>query len=123
MDEEQEEKELKAHVEDAGDEAGAWSESKETDTAEPSTSREDEDIAPDEVIHEVVVGKGLSGALKLLQDRGTLKETIDWGGRTMDKKKSKLVGLLDNDGPASKEIRIERLDEFGRIVSQRFLFS
>ncbi|CAA7394074.1 unnamed protein product [Spirodela intermedia] len=122
MDEEQEEKELKDHVEDVGDEASAWSELMETDVAEPSISKEEEDVVPDEVIHEVVVGKGLSGALKLLQDRGTLKETIDWGGRTMDKKKSKLVGLVDNDGSGSKEIRIERLDEFGRIMTPKEAF-
>ncbi|CAA6657942.1 unnamed protein product [Spirodela intermedia] len=112
MDEEQEEKELKDHVEDVGDEASAWSELMETDVAEPSISKEEEDVVPDEVIHEVV----------LLQDRGTLKETIDWGGRTMDKKKSKLVGLVDNDGSGSKEIRIERLDEFGRIMTPKEAF-
>lgn len=76
---------------------------------------EKEDVAPDEIIHESAVGKGLSGALKLLKERGTLKEGIDWGGRNMDKKKSKLVGINDSGG--SKEIRIERTDEFGRIVS------
>lgn len=74
-----------------------------------------EEISPDETIHEAAVGKGLSGALKLLKDRGTLKETVEWGGRNMDKKKSKLVGIADEEGP--KEIRIERRDEFGRMVS------
>ena len=52
---------------------------------------------PDETTHEVAVGKGLSGVLKLLKERGTLKESIEWGGRNMDKKKSKLVGIVDDD--------------------------
>ena len=33
----------------------------------------------------------------------------------MDKKKSKLVGIYDEEGP--KEIHLERTDEYGRIVS------
>ena len=94
---------------------GGWTEIKETSENEEPASEEREDVVPDEIIHEVAVGKGLSGVLKLLQERGTLKESIDWGGRNMDKKKSKLVGINDNDG--TKEIRIERTDEFGRIVS------
>jgi len=38
----------------------------------------------------------------------------------MDKKKSKLVGIVDDDEKETqkkREIRIERTDEFGRIVS------
>ncbi|CAI0422219.1 unnamed protein product [Linum tenue] len=58
------------------------------------------EVAPDEIIHEVPVGRGLSGVLKLLHERGSLKESIDWG---------------DND--RFKDLRIERRDEFGRIVS------
>ncbi|XP_062183891.1 SART-1 family protein DOT2-like [Phragmites australis] len=78
----------------------------------------EEEARPDEVIHEVAVGKGLSGALKLLKERGTLNEGTDWGGRTTDKKKSKLVGI--EDGP--KEIRIERMDEFGRVMTPKEAF-
>ena len=52
---------------------------------------------PYETIHEVAVGKGLSGVPKLLKERGTLKESIEWGGKNMDKKKSKLVGIVDDD--------------------------
>jgi U4/U6.U5 tri-snRNP-associated protein 1 len=76
-------------------------------------AEEEEEVIPDEVVHEAAVGKGLAGALKFLQERGTLNEGTNWGGRTTDKKKSKLVGI--EDGP--KEIRIERMDEFGRVVS------
>lgn len=70
-----------------------------------------EEMGPDETIHEAAVGKGLSGVLKLLKERGTLKETIEWGGRNMDRKKGKLVGIIDEEGP--KGIRIDRRDEFG----------
>ncbi|KAJ6828776.1 SART-1 family protein DOT2 [Iris pallida] len=99
---------------------GGWTEMKETLQNELPASEEKEDIVPDEIIHESAVGKGLSGALKLLKERGTLKEGIDWGGRNMDKKKSKLVGINNSDGP--KEIRIERTDEFGRIMTPKEAF-
>lgn len=130
------------------DEAGGWTEVKDIDEDENPNNKDEEEIVPDETIHEAAVGKGLSGVLKLLKDRGTLKESIDWGGRNMDKKKSKLVGILDDDEPKEtyparhkrdeqnetrssssgsqgrtpkvyqeKDIRIERTDEYGRIVS------
>lgn len=79
---------------------------------------EEEEIKPDEVIHEAAVGKGLAGALKILKERGSLNEGTDWGGRTTDKKKSKLVGV--EDGP--KDIRIERMDEFGRVMTPKEAF-
>ncbi|RRT76801.1 hypothetical protein B296_00006056 [Ensete ventricosum] len=96
------------------------SEVEETSKSEGPISEKKDDVSPDEIIHEVAVGKGLSGALKLLKERGALKETVDWGGRTMDKKKSKLVGLSDDGG--TKEIRIERTDEFGRIMTPKEAF-
>jgi U4/U6.U5 tri-snRNP-associated protein 1 len=80
---------------------------------EKTVPNEEEEVKPDEVIHEAAVGKGLAGALKILKERGSLNEGTNWGGRTTDKKKSRLVGI--EDGP--KDIRIERLDEFGRVVS------
>ncbi|CAL9185687.1 unnamed protein product [Musa hybrid cultivar] len=97
-----------------------WTEVEETSKSEDPISEKKDDVSPDEIIHEVAVGKGLSGALKLLKERGALKETVDWGGRTMDKKKSKLVGLYDDGG--TKEIRIERTDEFGRIMTPKEAF-
>lgn len=100
-------------------EVGGWAEVVDTSADEKPANEEKDEIVPDETIHEVAVGKGLSGALKLLKDRGTLKESIEWGGRNMDKKKSKLVGIVDDNrqNDRFKDIRIERLDEFGRIVS------
>ncbi|PAN40129.1 hypothetical protein PAHAL_7G293900 [Panicum hallii] len=86
--------------------------------AEKPVKVEEEEVKPDEVIHEVAVGKGLASALKILKERGSLNEGTDWGGRTTDKKKSKLVGV--EDGP--KDIRIERMDEFGRVMTPKEAF-
>lgn len=97
------------------DEDGGLTDVQEPTPDDPHTEEKAEEVAPDETIHEQAVGKGLGGTLQLLKDRGTLKETIEWGGRNMDKKKSKLVGIVGGDG--TKEIRIERTDEYGRIVS------
>ncbi|KAL9223937.1 hypothetical protein vseg_000020 [Gypsophila vaccaria] len=102
------------------DETGVWTEVMESGIGESSKTEVKEEIVPDDTIHEVPVGKGLSGALKLLQERGTLKETIEWGGRNMDKKKSKLAGIHDDEGP--KEIHLERRDEFGRVLTPKEAF-
>ncbi|WVZ02840.1 hypothetical protein V8G54_023646 [Vigna mungo] len=110
--------------EEKTNEAGGWTEVQETNEDEQPNKEDKEEIVPDETIHEVAVGKGLSGALKLLKDRGTLKESIEWGGRNMDKKKSKLVGIVDDDekeAQKKREIRIERTDEFGRIFVRSWI--
>ncbi|XVF18446.1 hypothetical protein REPUB_Repub11eG0022300 [Reevesia pubescens] len=105
-------------------EVGGWTEVVDTSADEKPANEDKDEIVPDETIHEVAVGKGLSGALKLLKDRGTLKESIEWGGRNMDKKKSKLVGVADDDSKNDrfKDIRIERTDEFGRIMTPKEAF-
>lgn len=109
----------KASDQEREDEGGGWTEVNNTAQDEHPANEEDkEEIIPDETIHEVPMGKGLSGTLKLLKERGSLKESVEWGGRNMDKKKSKLVGIYEDGG--EKEIRIERTDEFGRIVSISF---
>ncbi|KAL9673174.1 hypothetical protein QQ045_029428 [Rhodiola kirilowii] len=99
------------------EETGSWADVKETAKDE---SVADEDIVLDETIYEVPVGKGLYGALKLLKERGSLKESVEWGGRNIDKKKSKLVGISDTN--EAKEIHIERVDEFGRIMTPKEAF-
>ncbi|KAJ7954883.1 SART-1 family protein [Quillaja saponaria] len=131
----QEEEEAKLIDEGETEGAGGWTEIKETSEDEHSAKEDKEDkeeIDPDETIHEVTVGKGLSSVLKLLKERGTLKESVEWGGRNMDKKKSKLVGILDDDEPKDtrssslvdnkKEILIERRDEFGRLMTPKEAF-
>ncbi|XP_059634496.1 SART-1 family protein DOT2-like [Cornus florida] len=110
----------KASDQETEDGDGGWTEVKDAEKDETPLNEEKEEIVPDEITHEVAVGKGLSGALKLLKDRGTLKETVEWGGRNMDKKKSKLVGIYENDG--SKKIHIERTDEYGRILTPKEAF-
>uniref|UniRef100_A0A1J3IXY7 SART-1 family protein DOT2 n=1 Tax=Noccaea caerulescens TaxID=107243 RepID=A0A1J3IXY7_NOCCA len=101
-----------------------WTEVKDTDMDAAEPSSDTKEITPDSTIHEVAVGKGLSGVLKLLKDRGTLKEKVEWGGRNMDKKKSKLVGIVDDDGGKERfhDIRIERTDEFGRTLTPKEAF-
>ncbi|KAI3827549.1 hypothetical protein L1987_01626 [Smallanthus sonchifolius] len=101
-------------------EDGGWAEVKDV-IQDEKMADEEEDVKPDETIHESSLGKGLSGALKLLKDRGTLKDTVEWGGRNMDKKKSKLVGIV-NENDDKKEIRIERTDEYGRILTPKEAF-
>ncbi|KAH9288466.1 hypothetical protein KI387_032583 [Taxus chinensis] len=106
--------------EDVAPEAiGGWIELKKVDS-DHLKSDEEEEVAADEIIKEASVGKGLAGALQLLKERGSFNETVDWGGRNMDKKKSKLVGIRDNDGP--KEILLDRLDEFGRVMTPKEAF-
>lgn len=101
-----------------------WAEVRDTDMDEGELPPDTKEITPDETIHEVAVGKGLSGVLKLLKDRGALKEKVEWGGRNMDKKKSKLVGIVDDEGGKErfKDIRIERTDEFGRTLTPKEAF-
>lgn len=100
---------------------GGWTEVKEMDIdISDLKAEEEEEVVTDDIIKEASVGKGLAGALQLLKERGALKESVEWGGRNMDKKKSKLVGVRDTDGP--KEIQLDRLDEFGRIMTPKEAF-
>ncbi|KAL2925625.1 SART-1 family protein DOT2 [Bienertia sinuspersici] len=132
-----EEDEVPKDVEEKKDDSGGWTEMVDSGTDEQVNSEDKEVAVPDETLHEAPVGKGLSGVLQLLKERGTLKETIEWGGRNMDKKKSKLVGIYDEDGPKKihmdkkkgklvdetpREIHLERTDEFGRILTPKQAF-
>ena len=66
---------------------------------------EEEEMATYDIIKEDSVRKGLEAALQLLKERGALKDSVEWGGINMDKKKSKLVGVRDTDG--TKEIQLD----------------
>ncbi|KAF5725664.1 SART-1 family protein DOT2 [Tripterygium wilfordii] len=120
----EEDEDPKASDQEGEDEAGGWTEAlQDSIMDEMPANNNTEEIIPDETIHEVAVGKGLSGVLKLLKERGTLKETVEWGGRNMDKKKSKLVGIVDDAGNEKfKDIRLERTDEFGRVLTPKEAF-
>nr|POE89512.1 sart-1 family protein dot2 [Quercus suber] len=93
----QEDEEPRASDEEVKDEAGGWTKVIDGSKIEHTVDEDKEEIVLDETIHEVAVGKGLSCVLKLLKERGTLKESTEWGGRNMDKKKRKLVGIVDDD--------------------------
>ena len=56
-------------------------------------AEEEEEVATNDIIKEASIGKSLAGALQLLKERGALKESMEWGGRNMVKKKRKIVGL------------------------------
>lgn len=114
-----EEDEAPEAPEEKKDEPGGWTEVADSGV-EQSKIEDKEEVVPVESIHEAPVGKGLAGALKMLKERGSLKETVDWGGRNMDKKKSKLVGIYDDEGP--KEIHLERTDEYGRVQTPKEAF-
>ena len=104
--------EPRASDEEVKDEAGGWTEVIGVSKIEHTANEDKEEIVPNETIHEVAVGKGLLGVLKLLKEWGTLKESIKWSGRNMDKKKSKLVSIVDDDEP--KEPRSSALVDFKR---------
>jgi len=114
--------EANVSVKEKKDEAGEWTEVKETQKDEQLNPEDKEEIVSYETIREVALGKGMFGALKLCKDQGTLIENIEWGGRNTDKKKSKLVGVLEDEGREAqnkKEIHIERTDEFGRTLTPK----
>lgn len=74
------------------------------------------DRDPSTTFREPTIGKGLSGALQLLQHSGTLKDGEDLEGRSMDKKMSNLIEIAyhNNGGGKEKEISLER---FYRILT------
>ncbi|KAJ4893628.1 SART-1 family [Raphanus sativus] len=81
-------------------------------------SRDRSSVRDGVMMREVDVGTGLSGALKLLREQGTFKE----------KSSSKLVGVGDNHGKVDRfkdvfnDIRIDRVDEYGRILTEKEAF-
>ncbi|RZC47149.1 hypothetical protein C5167_040081 [Papaver somniferum] len=74
-----------------------------------------EDTTLAAIFHEPAVDKGLGSMLQLLRERGTLGETAEPDDRNTDKKENKQVGIHGDSKP--KEIRIDRRDEFGRIMT------
>ena len=64
----QEDEEPRASDEEVKDEAGGWTEVIDVSKIEHTVDEDKEEIVPNETIHEVAVGKGLSGVLKLLKE-------------------------------------------------------
>jgi len=76
------------------------------------------------------VGRGLAGALSLLQDTGALKRAPEWAGRTNEKRAVALIGLDDVYTGGAQEDRLGRSieaaltqrDEFGRVMTPKERF-
>ncbi|CAN0929151.1 Vacuolar sorting protein 3 [Linum grandiflorum] len=66
-----------ATLEEREDTDAGLTEANETVKDEDTSMEDAKEVTPDEIIHEAPVGKGLSGALKLLHKQGTLKESIN----------------------------------------------
>lgn len=47
------------------------------------------------ITNQRAIGKGMSSVLSLLSETGSLKEKVEWAGRTNDRKKNMLQGLDD----------------------------
>ncbi|CAM6127350.1 unnamed protein product [Calypogeia fissa] len=123
--EEEEEAPVEETEKDTSKVAGGWTEIVDVEMKTEVGGEESDGGDPgEEPIAEVSVGKGLAGALSLLKERGTLKETVDWGGRNMDKKRSKLVGIVDesNNQVGQRDILLDRVDEFGRTMTPKEAF-
>eukprot|EP00899_Mesostigma_viride_P029144 jgi/Mesvir1/9414/Mv01517-RA.1 len=93
--------------------------------------KEKEDADEEEEDHplaeEATIGKGLAGALKLLQQKGELKQKIEWAGRNSEKRPGKLDGrgnapLGMYEGDKEFTIKLERRDEFGRVLTPKEAF-
>ncbi|KAH0927241.1 hypothetical protein HID58_019497 [Brassica napus] len=75
----------------------------------------------DGVMREVDVGTGLSGALKLLREQGTFKE-IKSSSKHHVRVRDINHGKDNRFKDAFKDIRIDRVDECGRIMTEKEAF-
>ncbi|PNW84722.1 hypothetical protein CHLRE_03g156100v5 [Chlamydomonas reinhardtii] len=69
---------------------------------------------------ERAVGRGLAGALGLLQDKGALKPGVEWSGRNTDRSKNALQGLDDVYTGGRQVDRVARSVEAALTVKDRF---
>ena len=83
------------------------------------------------MVSDKAIGRGLAGALGLLQDTGALKAARnEWAGRTNEKKAVALIGLDDVYTGGTQEDRMARSieaaltqrDEFGRVMTPKERF-
>ena len=71
--------------------------------------------------------KGLGGMLQMLQRKGELKDTINWAGRTNDKKFTKVRDVTSSFDDSTRFARdvekaLTRKDEFGRVMTPKESF-
>ena len=78
---------------------------------------------------EASVGKGIGGALRLLQDRGELRKTVRWAGRTNDMKDGSVRDVVESSEGGDRnrfaqdiESALTRKDEFGRVMTPKEAF-
>ncbi|GFR52264.1 hypothetical protein Agub_g14798, partial [Astrephomene gubernaculifera] len=82
------------------------------------------------VIGERPVGRGLAGVLGLMNEKGTLKEQVEWSGRNNDKSKNAVLGLDDVFTGGRNEDRVARAvesaltvrDKYGRVLTPKERF-
>ncbi|KAG2454998.1 hypothetical protein HYH02_000823 [Chlamydomonas schloesseri] len=89
-------------------------------------------LPPDDVgiTGERAVGRGLAGALGLLQNKGELKDGVEWSGRNTDRSKNALQGLEDVFTGGRQTDRVARSveaaltvkDKYGRVLTPKERF-
>ncbi|WIA22095.1 hypothetical protein OEZ85_004437 [Tetradesmus obliquus] len=102
----------------------------EADAAAASSKRPAPELEDTGVVGERAIGKGLAACLGLLKDKGTLKNKMQWAGRTNDKKPVALIGLHDvytggshEDAMSQRiEVALTQRDEFGRVMTPKERF-
>ncbi|KAG2489863.1 hypothetical protein HYH03_011665 [Edaphochlamys debaryana] len=78
-----------------GDGTQAGGRKREGSTAPEGGAREKSPTPEPSVMGERAVGRGLAGALSLLNEKGALREQVEWAGRNGDKSKNAVQGLED----------------------------
>ncbi|WZY95519.1 hypothetical protein YC2023_067848 [Brassica napus] len=86
-----------------------------------SSIKDEKKRVGDGVMREVDVGTGLSGALKLLREQGTFKE-IKSSSKHHVRVRDINHGKDNRFKDAFKDIRIDRVDECGRIMTEKEAF-
>mmetsp|Transcript_2661 Transcript_2661/g.6347 ORF Transcript_2661/g.6347 Transcript_2661/m.6347 type:complete len:720 (-) Transcript_2661:993-3152(-) len=81
----------------------------------------------DGVLAESRLDKGIGSALRLLQGRGELRETVRWAGRTNDKKFNNVRDVVESYNDETQfaqdiENALTRKDEFGRVMTPKEAF-
>ena len=105
-------------------EASTSGAAKAAEGAGPSGSGADQGVG---LASEGRMDRGIGGALKLLQDRGELRKTVRWAGRTNDKKHNNVRDVIESYSDQTQfaqdiESALTRKDEFGRVMTPKEAF-
>ena len=79
------------------------------------------------VLGEARIDKGIGAALRLLQDRGELRKTVRWSGRTNEMKDNSVRDVIESYSDQTQfaqdiESALTRKDEFGRVMTPKESF-